>query len=164
MTWIRMQRVSSLTMLLVAAVAGPAAAQSPPPAGGSIALSQAWARRAPMMAGTGHGQAQPGAGTGNGAVYVLVENRGGEADALLGAASDAASTVELHETRMENGVMRMRPLARVEVPPGGRIEMKPGGYHIMLLGLTRDLHAGDVVMVRLRFEKAGERVVEAPVR
>ena len=60
--------------------------------------------------------------------------------------------------------MRMRPLTKVEVPAGGRIEMKPGGHHIMLLGLTRDLQPGDTVTVRLRFEKAGERVVEAPVR
>jgi copper(I)-binding protein len=158
--------VEWLTVLLVVAAAGLTAAQSPPSDGGPIWLSQAWARRAPMHAGTGampgHGQA---AGeTGNGAVYVLIENRGGEADALLGAASDAAATVELHETRLEDGVMRMHPLARVELPPGGRVEMKPGSYHIMLMGLTRDLHPGDVVAVRLRFEKAGERVIEAPVR
>jgi copper(I)-binding protein len=42
--------------------------------------------------------------------------------------------------------------------------MKPGGHHIMLLGLTRDLHPGDTVTVRLRFERAGERLIEAPVR
>jgi copper(I)-binding protein len=97
-------------------------------------------------------------------VYVLIENRGPEADALLGASSDAAKTVELHETRQEGGVMRMRPLAAVEVPAGGRIEMKPGGQHIMLLGLTRDLRPGDKVTVRLRFEKAGEQTAEAEVR
>ena len=78
--------------------------------------------------------------------------------------SDAATTVELHETRQEGGVMRMRPLPKVDVPAGGRIEMKPGGQHIMLLGLTRDLHPGDTVTVHLRFEKAGEQVVVAPVR
>lgn len=60
--------------------------------------------------------------------------------------------------------MRMRPLAKVDLPAGGRIEMKPGGHHIMLLGLTGDLRPGDTVTVRLRFEKAGERVIEAPVR
>jgi copper(I)-binding protein len=114
-------------------------------------------------AGSGHGSGQAG-GTGNGAVYVLIENRGSEPDVLLSAVSDAATTVELHETRLEGGVMRMRPLARVDLPPGGRVEMKPGGHHIMLLGLTRDLRAGDTVAVRLRFEKAGERVIEAAVR
>ncbi len=159
--------VGPLAILLAATWGGVAAAQSSPAEGGgsTIQLSQAWARRAPMMgqSGSGHGHGQ-GGGAGNGAVYVLIENRGSEPDALLAATSDAAGTVELHETRQEGGVMRMRPLAKVDVPPGGRIEMKPGGHHIMLLGLTRDLHAGDTVSVRLRFEKAGERVIEAPVR
>jgi copper(I)-binding protein len=108
-----------------------------------------------------HGQ--PG-GAGNGAVYVLIENRGSEPDTLLSATSDAAATVELHETRQEGGVMRMRPLPKVDIPAGARLEMKPGGHHIMLLGLTRDLHPGDTVTVRLRFEKAGQQVIEAPVR
>jgi copper(I)-binding protein len=166
MTRMRMPLAWRLTALLVAAAVGIAAAQSPSSDGRAIQLSQAWARRAPMQAATGSpaGHGHAAGGTGNGAVYVLIENRGGEPDVLLGAASDAAARVEFHETRLENGVMRMRPLARIELPPGARVEMKPGGHHVMLLGLTRDLHPGDVVTVRLRFEKAGERVIEAPVR
>lgn len=178
-----MRRTMSLTgcllVLVIATWGGVALAQSASSGDGPIHLSQAWARRAPMMGqpgsaqpptGSGHGQAASGpmhgqtGGAGNGAVYVLIENRGNEPDTLLSATSDAAATVELHETRQEGGVMRMRPLPKVDVPPGGRIDMKPGGRHIMLLGLTRDLHPGDTVTVRLRFEKAGERVVEAPVR
>lgn len=60
--------------------------------------------------------------------------------------------------------MTMRPLARFRLPPGGTLEMKPGGYHVMLLGLTRDLHPGDTVAVTLTFEKAGPLTVQAPVR
>ncbi len=164
MRYASMRLLCRLAVLLVATVAGVAAAPSPPSEGGTVHLSQAWARRAPMLGETGHGHGQASSGSGNGAVYVLIENRGHEPDALVGATSDAATTVELHETRMEGGVMRMRPLARIDLSPGGRIEMKPGGHHVMLLGLTRDLHPGDTVTLRLRFEKAGERVIEAPVR
>jgi hypothetical protein len=182
----RRSLLSVVVIVPVALWAGLAGAQSASSGQSSIHLSQAWARRAPMMGpaesgqgsmGSGHGsmgsgQSSMGSGqmhgqagaAGNGAVYVLIENRGPEADALLGASSDAAKTVELHETRQEGGVMRMRPLAAVEVPAGGRIEMKPGGQHIMLLGLTRDLRPGDTVTVRVRFEKAGEQTVEAEVR
>jgi copper(I)-binding protein len=171
--------VTGCLVLLIAAWGGGAHAQSGSSGASPIHLSQAWARRAPMMGeagaaqpatGSGHGHAASGrthghaGAAGNGAVYVLIENRGTEPDALLEATSDAAATVEFHETRQEGGVMRMRPVPRMDVPPGGRIEMKPGGYHIMLLGLTRDLHPGDTVTVRLRFEKAGEQSVEAPVR
>lgn len=157
--------VFRLAVLLVGTWSASVAAQPSPPAGDPIQLAGAWARRAPMMGqppvAHGHGHA---AGAGNGAVYVLIENHGSDADALVSATSDAAATVELHETRQEGGVMRMRPLPRFDLPPGGRVEMRPGGHHIMLLGLTRDLQPGDTVTVRLRFEKAGERVIEAPVR
>ncbi len=161
-----MRLLGRVAVLLAVSGGAVVAAQTPPSGESAIQLSHAWARRAPMLGPTasGHGHGQAGGGAGNGAVYVLIENRGAEADALLAATSDASATVELHETHLEGGVMRMHPLSRVDLPSGGRVEMKPGGHHLMLLGLTRDLHAGDVVTVRLRFEKAGERVIEAPVR
>ena len=129
----------------------PAFPQSDP-----IAITNPWARRAPA----GHGAGQ----TANGAVYMTISNRGPAADAVVSASSDAAKVVELHEVRNEGGVMAMRPLERFPLPPGGTLEMKPGGYHVMLLGLTRHLHAGDTVKVTLTFEKAPPMTVEAPVR
>jgi hypothetical protein len=134
---------------------------------GGISLENAWARRSPAMApghAGGHGSTIPPGGAGNGAVYVTITNRGGGSDALVSATTDAAVTVELHETVQESGVMKMRPLPRVDVPAGGRLEMKPGGHHIMLLGLKRDLKPGDTVSVTLTFDKAGPMTVEAPVR
>ncbi len=128
----------------------------------AIRLENAWARRAPMMDAGGHG-GMAGA-SGNGAVYVTVRNVTSEPDTLVATASDVATTVELHETRAEGGVMRMRPLETLDVPPGAAIEMKPGGYHLMLLGLTRDLKPGDTVALTLTFKKAGRLSVEAPVR
>jgi copper(I)-binding protein len=133
---------------------------------GAIELSNAWARRAPAMAhgqSGGHGASTHGP-AGNGAVYVTISNRGGSRDALIGATTDAAATVELHETVQEGGVMKMRPRPKFELATGGRLEMKPGAHHIMLLGLTRDLKPGDSVSVTLTFEKAGQMTVEAPVR
>ena len=110
-----------------------------------------------------HGAMAHGGG-GNGAVYVTITNRSAEPDALVSATTDAATTVELHETVHEGGVMKMRPRPKFEVAGGGRLEMKPGGNHIMLLGLKRDLKPGDTVSVTVTFEKAGRMTVDAPVR
>ncbi|MCK4899380.1 MAG: copper chaperone PCu(A)C, partial [Anaerolineales bacterium] len=52
----------------------------------------------------------------------------------------------------------------VDVPARGQVELKPGGLHIMLIGLSRDLKAGDQVSLSLGFEKSGEIKVEAEVR
>lgn len=143
----------ALIALATLAVVGPALAHD------TIRLANAWARRAPAHAPVGGHAAH-----GNGAVYVTITNRGGAADAVVAASSDAATSVELHETRNEGGVMKMQPLAKLEIPAGGQIEMKPGGHHVMLLGLKRDLKPGDHVNVTLTFEKAGKLTVEAHVR
>jgi copper(I)-binding protein len=134
----------------------------------SVQIENAWARRAPGMAdsqgGHGGGSATAHGGGGNGAVYVTITNRGTIPDALVSATTDAATTVELHETVAEGGVMKMRHRTKLEIPMGGRLEMKPGGYHIMLLGLKHDLKVGDAVRLTLTFDKAGPIAVDASVR
>ena len=61
-------------------------------------------------------------------------------------------------------MMGMRPVARVEIPAGGSLQLKPGSYHVMLIGLARDLAVGDTIDLTLTFEKAGSITVKAQVR
>lgn len=141
----------------------------------TIQVSNAWARRAAMSHGNmGKGAMSHGAmdkgGMGKmdsaatGAIYVTISNTGKEADALLSVSTDAAQSAELHEVKHEGGMMKMRPVEKIGLPAGGKIDMKPGGYHVMLLGLTRDLKPGDKVAVTLKFEHGGDLHVDAAVR
>jgi copper(I)-binding protein len=99
------------------------------------------------------------------AAYMTIENRGSHAIRLSAAATDAAGTVEIHETQMDGGVMRMRPLADgLEVPAGESVVLEPGGYHIMLQNLPRDLLPGEAIALTLVFESGAELVIGAPVR
>ncbi|MFC0409011.1 copper chaperone PCu(A)C [Roseomonas elaeocarpi] len=119
-------------------------------AAGDIAVTAAWSR--PAVAG------------GTGAGFLTIRNSGGTADRLVGADSPAAAAVELHESTSENGVMRMRPLAAVELPPGGAATLSPGGMHLMLLRLRAPLRLGDRVPITLHFARAGAVPVELVVR
>ncbi len=83
---------------------------------------------------------------------------------MLGATSDAAEHVELHETIRDGDVMRMRPVARLEIPAGTALAMQPGGLHIMLINLKRALRSGDRVPVTLTFAHAAPLSLEVPVR
>jgi copper(I)-binding protein len=131
--------------------------------GGAIHLDAPWARA--VSAGGHDAKAgHPGGMKANGAVYIKVSNHGSTPDAIVSASSNVAETVELHEVVNDAGVMRMRPVPRIEVPAGAAIELKPGGYHIMLLGLRHDLRPGDGVRVTISLEKAGPMTVEAQVR
>lgn len=87
---------------------------------------------------------------------------------LVAAQTSAAKVVEIHQTTMEGGVARMRPVQVVELPAGKAVELKPGGYHVMLMQLPRPLKEGETVALTLVVEsKDGKResiAVQAPVR
>ena len=126
----------------------------------SIQVEDAWARQAPMMPSTGHMHGD----TGTGAVYVTLRNTGPTPDALVGASSEAAEVVELHETIRDGEVMRMRPVGKLTLPAGARLEMKPGGLHFMLINLKRALRPGERVPITLAFEHGASLALEVPVR
>jgi copper(I)-binding protein len=115
-------------------------------------ISAAWAR--PAM-----GTDQPAA------AYFVITNAAGQADALLSASSPAASSVELHQTLTDaSGMTGMHPVARLDVPAGGRVTLEPGGYHLMIMGLSKPLEVGTSLELDLVFEHAGQVVVQAEVK
>jgi len=95
---------------------------------------------------------------------MVIRNMGRTDDALIGAASDVAETVELHETTMEGDMAGMHPVEAIPVPAGGSVTLEPGGYHVMLIGLKQELQTGQMITLTLTFEKAGQITVQAEVR
>ena len=85
-------------------------------------------------------------------------------DRLVSVASPAAATAEIHEMSTEGGVMRMGELKDgLPLPAGEAVALAPGGNHIMLIGVTAPLKAGDVVSLTLTFEHAQAYGVRATV-
>ena len=87
-----------------------------------------------------------------------------DADVVIASAStEAASMVELHETVEDpSGEMVMRAKdGGFVVPAGGELVLEPGGDHIMLMGLTGPIAAGEAVAIELVTEDGETLVVEA---
>lgn len=116
-----------------------------------LELREAWIREAPpgarMLAG-----------------YAELANTGTAPLRVTGARSADFGAVELHEMRMDGGVMRMRALAAIEVPAGGSVRLAPGGNHLMLMRPTRALRAGDRVEIVFELEGASAVAAEFVVR
>lgn len=146
-------KTTFLLILFLATVLLLLGACSNGPQGPSITVEEPWARQSPMAMG-------------NGAAYMIIKNSGNEADTLTGASTGIANVAELHETTMENDVMRMRPVEgqRIEIPAGGQVELKPGGLHVMLMDLKQQINPGDTFELTLQFEKSGEQKVQVEVR
>ena len=152
----RLILVVAASLALLAGCSGSAASPASPAAG--ITVTDAWARSSSAMASAG-------------AAYATITNAGSAADSLIGASSPAAATVEVHETVVMGspdasggGMMGMQPVARVEIPAGASLQLKPVSYHVMLIGLVKDLKAGDTIDLTLKFERAGAITVKAQVR
>jgi periplasmic copper chaperone A len=96
--------------------------------------------------------------------YLVIENKGREADRLVSASFSQSTTVELHEMAVEQGIMRMRELPKgIAIPAGGKVELKPGGLHLMFMNLTGGLKEGETPKGVLVFERAGRIEVEFKV-
>lgn len=119
---------------------------------GDLEITQAWIRA--TLPG------QPAAGG-----FLTIENKGNEADRLLSASSPLTAATQIHEMKMDGDVMKMAELADgIEIPAGGKLEFKPGGFHIMFMGLDRQVNEGETVKITLTFDKAGAVEVELPVQ
>lgn len=115
-----------------------------PALAGGVEVSQAWCRATVRGASVAAG-------------YLTIDNQGGAADVLKGAASDRAERVEIHQSREENGIMTMRAVPKgIEIKAGKQLVLKPGGYHLMIIGLKSAFLPGETVHVTLHFDKAGD--------
>ena len=73
---------------------------------------------------------------------------------LVSARSDIAGTVEVHEMKMENDVMRMRAVDGLKLPANQPVELKSGGYHLMMMDLKKQLKVGTEAQITLVFKNA----------
>jgi periplasmic copper chaperone A len=116
-----------------------------------LTISNSWARPA------GEGQYS--------AIYLTIKNAGSEADTFISAESPVAEKTQVHETRNEDGVMKMRAVKDgIEIKPGSSLEFKPGGYHIMLLDLKKALAEGATAPLTITLAKAGAISMEIKVQ
>ncbi len=119
---------------------------------GDLTIEKPWARATPKGADIGAG-------------YLEIRNAGAAPDKLTGGSADFASGVEVHQMKMDNGVMKMRQVqGGLEIPAHGTIKLAPSGYHLMFTGLKSPLVKGASVKVTLTFEHAGPVAVDFPVQ
>jgi len=118
---------------------------------GALEIDHPWSRATPKSAKIGAG-------------YVRIKNTGSAPDRLVGGSFADSDKVEIHRMTMDQGVMKMRPVAGgVEIKPGETVELKPDGLHLMFIGLKQPLKKGEQVAGTLEFEKSGSVQVQYTV-
>jgi len=113
-------------------------------------IEHAWVRAAP-----------PGASTL--AAYAVVRNHCAQAFVITEVSSDDFAMSMIHETRVENGVGKMRHVASLPLPANGVVRFAPGGKHLMLMKPTRQLKADDNVKISFKLDDGRSISADFPI-
>ena len=130
---------SSRSLLVVALLYSAATLHAPPAAAQPVAVKHAWVRA-------------PAPGQNIAAAYMELTSKANLL--LVGVASPVAARAELHSSSVEQGVMKMRPVERIELPSGKPVKLAPGGLHVMLIELKQPLRSGAKVPLTLTVQRA----------
>jgi len=135
-----------LALVFALALASPASARECQPQ-----VRDGWVRLGPagmpMMAGFGR-----------------IENACTAPVTITAASSPAFASAELHETRIVDGVNRMRAVPELRIAPDGVAVLKPGGMHLMLMQPRAPLKAGSRVVVSFALSNGEQLLGEFEVR
>jgi copper(I)-binding protein len=83
---------------------------------------------------------------------------------LLSVRSPVAGLAEVHEMTMDNGIMKMRAVGRLQLKAGQTVELKSGGYHLMILELKQQIKPGETVPLTLEFKAADASISKVEVK
>ncbi|HST64489.1 MAG TPA: copper chaperone PCu(A)C [Mycobacteriales bacterium] len=97
------------------------------------------------------------------AAYLSVRNDGSTPDRLSSAYCGAATTTTVHADSAAMVAGQVAPGTPLAVPAKSVASLSPAKGHIMLDKLTGTLKAGDTVSLLLRFDKAGQVLIDVPV-
>lgn len=115
---------------------------------GNIEIKHPWSKATVVGAPVGGG-------------YLSIANTGTEPDRLMMVTSDVSKMTQIHEMKVEDGVMKMGEIrGGLEIAPGAIVDLKPGGLHVMFIGIKAPFKQGESVKAVLTFDKAGTIEVE----
>ena len=83
---------------------------------------------------------------------------------ILGVTSPQIQRIELHDSEMAGGRMRMGPLADNAFSTEGLKVFEEGGPHAMLFGMSPEVRAGGTVRMTFDFDNAPDVTLEVPVQ
>lgn len=93
-----------------------------------------------------------------------IENRCPNPVTVVSASSPAYGSVELHETRIVDGVSKMRAVPELRIAPDSAATLKPGSLHLMLMQPRAELKEGSKIAVEFGLSDGRKILGEFQVR
>lgn len=143
MLFSKSSKVALISICLLSSVFVQTAAQA------EVKVDGAWVRLLPSMSKM------------TAAYMTLVSD---QEDRLISVSSEIAKVVEVHQSKMEDGVISMQEVKGLLLPKDETVELKPQSYHLMVMGLKSPLKEGENYQFIFEFEQSGKVLVQVSVR
>ena len=97
--------------------------------------------------------------------FLVITNNTDVTTRITSVSSPQFAAVEIHETKVTDGISKMRELDALEVPAQGSVVLERGGKHLMLMrpqeledSVTLQFYDGDLPLLRVDYSfTQGER-------
>ena len=100
-------------------------------------------------------------GSSTSVAYFTVHNHGDIDLVITQVSCPQFKRAEIHQSKLDGGIMRMRRVDQILIPAAGNVELAPGGYHLMLLEPVVELEAGQPISLLIRYSDNRQQSVTA---
>lgn len=118
---------------------------------GDVIITDAWINEAPPTVSVLAG-------------YMTIKNNSQQNIELINVASTVFNRIELHLTRVEDGMAKMQKQESLMIPANSEIRLMPSSYHLMLFDSEQPLVSGNRVPIELMLSNGDTLLVNAEVR
>ncbi len=89
--------------------------------------------------------------------YMTIFNPGNNAIRIMSVASNVFKIIEVHQTFIKDGLMRMEQVSDLTIEPSSRLSLEPGGMHLMMMSPIEPVKLGDNIRVTFELDDGSQQ-------
>ena len=84
--------------------------------------------------------------------YMTIHNAQTRTLSIVAMHSDAFTSIEIHQTIEQDGLMRMQPVPNLTIEPDSSVQLAPGGLHLMMMNPIKPTKPGDRLVIVIELD------------
>ena len=96
--------------------------------------------------------------------YMTIHNAQTHALSIIAIRCDAFTSVEIHRTIEQDGMMRMELVPSLTIEPDSTVQLAPGGLHLMMMNPIEPTKPGDALMIVIELDDGSTQSLKLIVK
>ncbi|MCP4391118.1 MAG: copper chaperone PCu(A)C [Gammaproteobacteria bacterium] len=95
--------------------------------------------------------------------YMTIHNPNTRAVSIVEIHSESFASVEVHQTLMQDGMMRMEQVENLTIAAGETVQLAPGGLHLMMMQPVQPTRPGEIHRITIEYDDGSRQNLELTV-